>query len=226
MSFRFTLCGLALEARAAGTLFVPDLATLIVADLHLGKAARMARQGGALLPPYETAQTLERLGAEIAATRPARVIALGDSFDDDAARALPPPEAAQLATLCAGRDWIWIAGNHDPAGAPEAMTLGPLVLRHIARPGARAEISGHFHPKARIGAGRARPAFLIDRDRVILPAFGTYTGGLSADDPALAGLMRADALAVLTGDRALAVPLAGLSPARGRRNGARQGARR
>jgi metallophosphoesterase superfamily enzyme len=57
------------------------------------------------------------------------------------------------------------------------------------------------------GGGITRPCFLIDARRIILPSFGTYTGGLRTRDPALAGLMDEQAVAVLTGQAAVAVPM-------------------
>jgi len=209
----FTLAGAALTALPSGALWWREHQLLCVSDLHLGKAGRHARRGGATLPPYETRDTLARLEADLRATAPAVVVCLGDSFDDtEAARALPEDERLWIAQLQAGRQWIWIAGNHDPGpvdlgGAHLAeLPAPPLTFRHIARPGAAGEVSGHYHPKARLG-GSSRPCFLVDRDRVILPAYGTYTGGLRSADPALSGLMRPDALAILTGARALPVPM-------------------
>ena len=210
-----TLHGTRLVARASGALWWPEARVLTVSDLHLGKSERLARRGGPLLPPYEGADTLLRLDAELAALAPATVICLGDSFDDLAAAELPEPEALWLARLMAGRRWIWVAGNHDPGpvglgGEHRAeLILGPLVFRHEARAEARGEVSGHFHPKARLG-GRSRPCFLADAARVVMPAFGTYTGGLSCTAPPLRALMGPGALAVLTGGSALAVPLAAL----------------
>lgn len=209
----FDFCGTVFEARPAGTLWWAERRTLIVADLHLGKAERMARRNGLLVPPYEVAETVARLRAEIEETAPAQVIALGDSFDDlDAMQALPDPARRDLLTLAAGRRWIWITGNHDPGpvdlpGDHLAEHLeGGLVFRHIAEAGASGEISGHFHPKLRL-AGRRRPAFLVNEARVILPAFGTYTGGLDARDPVLAALMRPAGFGIVTGAKCLAVPL-------------------
>jgi DNA ligase-associated metallophosphoesterase len=213
----FTLCGARLRALPSGALHWPEAGVLAVADLHLGKAERIARAGGALLPPYETQDTLTRLAADIAATAPTRVLCLGDSFDDAAAaEALEEEALLWLARLMAGRAWDWIAGNHDPAPLSLAgshrgeVALGPLVFRHIARPGAMGEVSGHYHPKARLGLGGARVArrcFLIDAARVILPAYGTYTGGLATGAEALAGLMGPEAVAVLTGQRAQPIPM-------------------
>ncbi|WP_118136601.1 ligase-associated DNA damage response endonuclease PdeM [Oceanicella sp. SM1341] len=211
-----SLAGCRLEARAAGTLWWPEQRLLCVADLHLGRAERTARRGGALLPPYETRDTLTRFEAEIAACAPRTVVALGDSFDDDsAAEALEAEERALLARLTARAEWVWISGNHDPAGpggtALPELALGPLTFRHIAQAGASGEISGHWHPKIRLSlAGRAlsRPCFLSDAARLIMPAFGTYTGGLDCRRPPLAGLMAPGARAVVIGRPMLCIPLA------------------
>ncbi len=218
-SHPFTLAGCRLGARASGALWWADRSVLIVSDLHLGKAERIARQGGAMLPPYETRETLTRLDAEIAATGARSVICLGDSFDDRAAAgALPEDARLWLMRLMAGRRWVWIEGNHDPGPVALAGThlaelqAAPLTFRHIARAGACGEVSGHYHPKASVSArGRqvTRPCFLYDSDRVILPAFGTYTGGLRCTDPALGGLMRAEARAVLTGPVPQVIPMPG-----------------
>ena len=212
-SHAFTLVDQALLALATGALYWPAQDLLCVSDLHLGKSERLARRGGTLLPPYETRETLTRLDGALAASRARQVVCLGDSFDDGAAEGgLEEDDRLRLSALMAGRSWTWIAGNHDPApltlgGTHRAeFAIGTLTFRHIAVPGATGEVSGHFHPKAGV-AGRNRPCFLIDSAKVILPAFGCYTGGLRAADPALATLMGPRALAVLTGPQALAIPM-------------------
>jgi DNA ligase-associated metallophosphoesterase len=214
--FSFSLCGAALLARPDGALHWPEAHTLVVSDLHLGKSERMARRGGALLPPYDTLETLARLAAAVSACAPETIVCLGDSFDDvEASEALDAQARALLAGLMAGRRWVWIAGNHDPVpgdlggGALSELALGPLRFRHIAEAGAAlGEVSGHYHPKARLpGGGAARPCFLVDGARVVLPAFGAYTGGLATQHMALDALMRPGALAVLTGRRAIAAPM-------------------
>lgn len=205
--------GETLHLRPSGALFWPARNLLAVSDLHLGKSERLARRGGALLPPYETQATLEKLDRDLEATRADTVICVGDSFDDlTAVAGIDESSALWLARLMAGRDWVWITGNHDPGpieigGTHRAeLPLAPFTFRHIADPAAKAEISGHYHPKARL-AGQARPCFLADAARLILPAYGVYTGGLFAHDAALSGLMAPDALAILTGTRALAIPM-------------------
>lgn len=201
-------------AHGSGALHWPAENLLVVSDLHLGKSERIARRGGALLPPYETAETLDRLCRDIEATGAATVVCLGDSFDDLAAgAALDDTHRATIARLQAGRRWVWIEGNHDPGpldlgGAHLAeMRLGPLTFRHIAA-GAAApgEISGHYHPKARLRSAR-RPCFMVDRRRMILPAYGCYTGGLDWTTPVLRALFDEKAIAYLTGPSVMAVPV-------------------
>ncbi|WP_281966855.1 ligase-associated DNA damage response endonuclease PdeM [Roseovarius nanhaiticus] len=213
----FTLAGARLIALPTGALYWPDHNLLCVSDLHLGKSERRARLGTASLPPYETQDTLARLDADLRTTGAKTVICLGDSFDDSAAAdALGEDEKLWIATLQSGRRWVWIEGNHDPGPVDLGGThlaelpVPPLTFRHIARPGASGELSGHYHPKASVHArGRSvsRPAFLIDTDRVILPAYGTYTGGLRSDDTALTDLMRPEAVAVLTGTATRVIPM-------------------
>lgn len=211
--YRFSFAGCDLVFLPSGALFWPDHALLCVSDLHLGRSERYARRAGTLLPPYETADTLARLEADIDATAPRNVVCLGDSFDDQAAaEGLDEKPALWLTRLMAGRAWVWIEGNHDPGpielGGSHLAELPhpPLTFRHIARPGAAGEVSGHFHPKARV-AGRSRPCMLVDQDRIILPAYGTYTGGLKSSDAALSDLMRPEALAILTGAKHLTFPM-------------------
>jgi DNA ligase-associated metallophosphoesterase len=213
----FTLAGAELHALPNGALFWPGHRLLVVSDLHLGKSGRIARLGGAMLPPYETRDTLARLEEAIRQTAAAMVVCLGDSFDDlAAAESLTEDDRLWLTRLMAGRRWIWVEGNHDPGpldlGGTHLveMALPPLTFRHIARPGASGEVSGHYHPKAALafrGGSISRPCFLIDGDRAILPAFGTFTGGLRSDAPVLAGLMRREAVAVLTGAACRPMPM-------------------
>ncbi|MCA0919472.1 ligase-associated DNA damage response endonuclease PdeM [Pseudooceanicola nanhaiensis] len=215
--YAFTLAGARLVALGSGALHWPDRRLLCVSDLHLGKSERTARRGGGTLPPYETIDTLARLDRDLALTQATTVVCLGDSFDDtEAAHALDDKTRAWIARLQAGRRWVWIEGNHDPGPVDmggshlNALPAPPLTFRHIARTGASGEVSGHYHPKARISAGGrtvTRRAFLLDSDRLILPAYGTYTGGLHSSDAALTGLMRPEALAILTGETPRPIPM-------------------
>ena len=91
------------------------------------------------------------------------MVALGDSFHDGGGPArLARDDRESLSALQRGRDWIWIAGNHDPEPAAAiggvfetAVTVGGLTFRHLPT-GAAGEIAGHLHPVARVAhRGRA-----------------------------------------------------------------------
>ncbi|MEE4188224.1 MAG: ligase-associated DNA damage response endonuclease PdeM [Roseobacter sp.] len=215
--FDFSFCGAALTALPSGALWWRDTGLLCVSDLHLGKSERMARRGGQALPPYETRDTLDRLQGDLDATTPRTVICLGDSFDDlTAAASLSQEDSLRIIRMQAGRRWVWIEGNHDPGPVDyggehrNRFTSGPLTFRHVATPDGTAEVSGHYHPKARLqtrGGMISRPAFLYDATRLILPAYGTYTGGLRSDARVLDQLMQPGALAILTGPVPTCVPM-------------------
>jgi len=209
--------GETLHLLPSGALHWPARRLLCVADLHLGKSDRIARLGGPMLPPYETRETLARLAQDIAATDPAEVVCLGDSFDDLAAAGdMAAPLKTRLASLMAGRRWIWVLGNHDPG----PLDLGgshladhraaPLTFRHIAEDAAQGEVSGHYHPKARVtirGRTLSRRCLLVDTNRLILPAYGAYTGGLFCDQPELSRLMSHGAEAILLGTPPIRLPM-------------------
>lgn len=191
----------------SGALYLPRLGTMVVSDLHLEKGSSLARRG-ALLPPYDTADTLTRLRAAVFRHAPCVVVCLGDSFHDgDGSARMPEPYRQMLGALMAGRDWLWISGNHDP-DAPEGLggdavreiALGDLVFRHEPSPVVgRGEIAGHLHPGARIvqrGRSLRRRCFATDGYRLVMPAFGSFTGSLNVLDRAFAGLFRSESLVV------------------------------
>jgi hypothetical protein len=202
------LNGALLTADPAGALLWPARRTLVVADLHLEKGSAFAARGQ-FLPPYDTRATLGRLEALIAKHRPKRVICLGDSFHDGGAgERLAAADRARLRRLTAACDWVWIEGNHDPEPPDDLggrivaeLIDAPLAFRHRAQNqnagsrGVAGEVSGHWHPKAAVHLPPKRisaPCFVSDGRRLVLPAFGAYTGGLNVLDPVVSGLFRPD----------------------------------
>ena len=192
-----TLANLTLIADPAGALYWPEQGLLAIADLHLEKGSSFAARGQ-LLPPYDTAATLARLARLIARYAPRCVAALGDSFHDGGGPArLSHDDRDNLRALQRGRDWIWITGNHDPEPAVniggafhETLRVGALTFRHLPT-GAEGEIAGHLHPVARIthrGRAVSRRCFAADSARIVMPAFGAFTGGLNIRDAAFADL--------------------------------------
>ena len=208
---------------SSGVLWLPDDGVLVVSDLHLEKGAAFARRGR-LIPPYDSAATLARLAAVITRYGPRAVISLGDSFHDGVGAAMMPPVYRDaLASLALGRDWYWIAGNHDPAPprdvpgtATDELAAGNLLFRHEPARGPQpGEVAGHLHPAATlVRRGRAvrRPCFVSDGERMIMPAFGAYTGTLNIRDRAYCGLFdEAELTAYMIGpDRLYAIAAARL----------------
>ena len=209
------VAGVPFVADLSGALFWEEQSLLVVSDLHLEKGSSFAARG-VLLPPYDTVATLGRLAGVIARHDPRMVIALGDSFHDRRAHErLAAPDREALAAMQDRREWIWIAGNHDPAlpsdlGGVVAseVAIGSIMFRHEPT-GAAGEIAGHLHPKARVATrGRAmeRRCFACDGERAVMPAFGAYTGGLSIRDAAFAKIFQsAGFMAHVLGDNRLHV---------------------
>ena len=206
-----------------GALWWPERHALLVADLHLEKASWYAKLGQ-FLPPYDSQATLAALTEVVDRTGATRLYCLGDSFHDSrAAERIAPRDAARLAAMTAERDWIWITGNHDPeppaylgGRVAESVALGPLCFRHEARAGAGGEVSGHYHPVAaiRVRGNRVRArCFATDGQRLIMPSFGAYTGGLNVLDRALTPLLgRRFEVRMIGSERLFAFPSARLEP--------------
>jgi uncharacterized protein len=182
-----------------GALYWAEERLLLVADLHLEKGSAFAKRG-VLLPPYDTASTLSRVARLVEHYAPRVVVALGDSFHDDhGPLRMSDLDRIKLKGLQRGRDWVWIAGNHDPdlprdvgGRFADVLAIGGLTFRHEPSEQAQnGEIAGHLHPVARVAQrGRAvsRRCFATDGQRLVMPAFGAYAGGLNVRDRAIVGL--------------------------------------
>lgn len=203
-----------------GALFWPREKALLVADLHLEKASWFA-MAGQMLPPYDSIATLEALTRDVARTGAARLYCLGDSFHDSSGSdRLPPRARALLEALTAALDWVWIVGNHDHGQTDqiggrivEEVEVGGIVLRHEAvRGDPTPELSGHYHPKLRLrmkGRHVSRRCYVMSDTKLILPAYGSLTGGLDAHHPEIIAKIGAGASALIpTVDRLLRFPIA------------------
>ncbi|WP_173026047.1 ligase-associated DNA damage response endonuclease PdeM [Acidovorax sp. SRB_14] len=185
-------------------LWWPAGALLLVADLHLGKAATF-RARGLPVPGGTTARNLARLSQLVTRCAPRRLVVLGDFLHAQEAHT---PAVLQPLARWRGRhadlDVGLVRGNHDShAGDPpaalgiavvdEPWLLGPFALcHHPQRHPTHHVLAGHWHPAVHLyGAGHDRlrlPCFCLDAGMAVLPAFGEFTGGMAL--PAAAGRRR------------------------------------
>lgn len=221
----FEVAGERLRLQPCGGLWWEAASVLVVSDLHLEKGSSYAARGQ-MLPPYDTRATLMGIARLMDVLRPTTVISLGDSFHDRRARPRMAADDIELVReMTSACDWVWIEGNHDPKPPEDLggrmaseLRLGSLVFRHEPTNGAApGEVAGHLHPCARVAgrAGRSVRArcFALDRDRLVMPAYGALTGGLNLldaafdalfPDGAFAGVMGRDGVYLASGDRLVA----------------------
>ncbi len=217
---RAEVAGAGVLLRPSGALWIEAAAMLVAADLHLEKGSAYAARGQ-LLPPYDTGETLRRLAAEVEALRPRTVVFLGDTLHDGRAESrMAPQDEERLGLLARGRALVWVVGNHDADGprrlagdVAAELSVSGLCLRHEPKAGLQdGEAAGHLHPCARVvarGKSVRRRCFITDGQRMILPAFGAYAGGLSVRDAAFSGMfVRQPVVVALGTGRAHAVPWA------------------
>lgn len=166
----------------------PERRTLLLADLHLGKAETFQAHG-IPLPSDGDAGTLNALLELAAAHRPQQVVVLGDLIHSRLG--LTQELRAKLAALpqLLGCTLRLIVGNHERGSWIEGLVqeppqaLGPWWLSHAPDPRAdRLNLCGHLHPVALLGGNGdvvRLPCFALDlqQQRLALPAFGQLTGG-------------------------------------------------
>lgn len=222
---RVALANVEVMLRWSGALWLEREGALVVADLHFEKGSSYAARFGQMLPPYDTRETLDRLDREIALLAPKRLIFLGDSFHDgDGEARLAEDDYRRLEGLTLGRELVWAVGNHDADGPKvlpgeiiDEAAIAGLTLRHEPLPGVQlGEVAGHLHPAAKVTSGRAttrRRCFVTDGQRLVLPAFGAFTGGLNILDEAFSNLFAGPMLAGALGPRRVhAVGMKSLRP--------------
>ena len=174
---------------------LPESDTLLVADVHIGKALSF-RALGVPVPGGTTGETLALLASLVRRLAVRRIIFLGDFLHS--ARSHAPATMAAVAQWRAehaGLELTLVRGNHDDrAGDPpahlgiepvdEPLMQGGLALCHHPRPQAGAYVlAGHLHPCVSVG-GRAHdwlrlPCFWFTPQFGVLPAFGAFTGMLA-----------------------------------------------
>lgn len=177
-----------------GVAFLTRTASLVIADIHLGKSATF-RARGLPVPEGDTEVDLTRIRNLVHETHAKHLIIAGDLFHAPAGvtEDIAVLFAAFIATL--GIPLTLIIGNHDaklkrlPAGLTASAHLDEANIRIIHDPRDASpdhlNIAGHWHPVARIPDGRRTslrlPCFLFREQTLVLPSFGSFTGGAIID---------------------------------------------
>jgi putative SbcD/Mre11-related phosphoesterase len=173
-------------ATGFGAIFLPDIHTAIIADVHIGYA-RAARRRGGYLPSVESVDTLiDRTQHMLHTLKATTLVIAGDlrhsthDVDD-----VEQTDVEKFINTIAQRTRIhFVAGNHDRGStAPHTLSLGDIDIMHeppTAMP-ARRTIAGHLHPSTTVrdetGAGARYPCFLTAGTLYIIPAFTEWAGG-------------------------------------------------
>ncbi len=173
-----------------GSIYWPQHNTIILADLHLEKASFYAHHNIANIPPYDSLDTIKKLYKKLEILPIKKIILLGDIFHDDyGLKRMQKVTKSMLQKLCINYEVIWIVGNHDGLSAPKEAnicndySLDKIYFTHYSKTNSSLEISGHYHPKAKFqinGKNFSKPCFLISKKKIILPSYGTFTGGMTA----------------------------------------------
>lgn len=195
--------GLILDA--SGVLFWPKHNLLIFSDLHFEKASFLS-QFAHPLPRFDTKDTLLKMQSCIELYQPAQVVCLGDSLHDaNAVSRMPSSELSTINTMLSGvKKWYWVLGNHDPEIPKQIsgvrvphLVVDNVLLVHEPESldkfdSVDAQVIGHYHPKTKFNITKHSlrgKCFLQDESILLMPAFGSYTGGLDIQHPAIQDLL-------------------------------------
>tara|TARA_B100000989_G_scaffold99637_1_gene72692 strand:- start:3281 stop:3943 length:663 start_codon:yes stop_codon:yes gene_type:complete len=185
----------------SGILFWPEKKIAVASDLHLEKSSSFAKLG-IFLPPYESLLTLDRLYKILKKSDIKRLILLGDTFHDNYGYLrLSRESRKKFEYIISKYDTTFILGNHD-RNIQIPMVKKVLNLKineinfcHELSSSNFYEISGHYHPKVvfkKFNNRISSKCFVISKSKIILPAFGEFTGGLDVNDKAFKSLIKED----------------------------------
>jgi DNA ligase-associated metallophosphoesterase len=191
---------------------LPDR-SLVVADLHLGKATAFQAKGLAI-PEGDSDADLNRLGTICEQAGATRLLINGDLFHSPAGLSEEIERLLETWLTTLSIPVQLIIGNHDAKLRRLPTALNPVESIdaagfHIVHdpadaPAGRPAICAHWHPVARIADGKRTslrlPCFLLRGSSLVLPAFGTFTGGAILDRE------KGDRVFVAPGDRVIEVP--------------------
>ena len=186
--YKIKFAGETLEILPSGTIFWPSEQILIVSDLHLEKGSSFNHKG-TFLPPYDSLDTISRLEEIIKKTSPKKILLLGDTIHDKTGLLRMSDEVKEnFFSLFKKITLILISGNHDEELLYNNIELIPfyklkkIFFIHQLTNDKNFQICGHFHPMVdtKFKGIRIRAScFVVSKYKIILPSFGTFTGGLN-----------------------------------------------
>lgn len=196
-------------------MWLPEYRTLLIADLHIGKAMHF-RKAGIAIPEAVADRDRIRFQQLLRQWQPREVLFLGDLFHS---RYNSEWDAFGLMISRYRKTrFSLVTGNHDILDPdqylrfgihvhPESASVGRLWLTHDAVadvPTGMYNLSGHIHPGYRL-SGRGRqsavlPCFLYGEHHGLLPAFGAFTGMKTIE------ARHGDRVWVVLGDEVVRVP--------------------
>lgn len=167
-------------------IFWQEQKTLIVADVHLGKAQTFQRAGIAV-PALSFHHDLMRLAELVTATGAERLLVLGDFVHHRTG--LTPAVVEDIRHWCLGlaAELVVVLGNHDKPNrqileqlpitlCEPAWRRGPFIFSHDDLIAPEFRFLGHIHPVVNLPQMRL-PVFAVYQDYCVLPAFSYFTGG-------------------------------------------------
>lgn len=173
-----------------GAAFLTETSSLVLADVHLGKSAAF-RARGLPVPEGDTERDLTRIRNLVHEWHARQLIIAGDLFH--APSGISPELTGALTDFIhqLGIPFALVRGNHDeklknfPAGITTVPHFDQGHIRIVHDPkdasAAHFNITGHWHPVARIPDGKRTslrlPCFLFRKSTLVLPSFGSFTGG-------------------------------------------------
>lgn len=188
---RYEIKGQSFNLLPEKAIYWKEQETVLIADLHLGKASHF-RKAGIAVPHKAEVNNIMKLGKVIREWNPRSVVFLGDLFHSYHNRMWE--EFGKFLEMHNGIDYQLVLGNHDIMTEEEydkfnikllqePVTFEPFTISHYPLEEVSEQeynLAGHIHPSVRM-FGRANqslrlPCFYFTENQGVLPAFGSFTG--------------------------------------------------
>ena len=173
-----------------GELYWQNKKTLIVSDLHFEKGSFFS-ETRQFIPPFDTIETLRQLSEFIDDHPVEMIIFLGDLVHDKFAFQRMALEAKELFfEILKNINCTLTVGNHDDTSflkdiglnLTENIIIDDICFSHHPTIDKKFSVFGHYHPKVRLkinSRGIWTPCFIANKEKLLMPSYGYFTGGLS-----------------------------------------------